>query len=112
MALEKFTYSPRINPNQTVNMRTRKAQFSDGYTQVSGDGINTRSQEWELTFMGKEDYIMAIKNFFDRHAGIYSFEWQPPLEALGLYRCEQYKPSPMGGGIYSLTATFIQAFKP
>ncbi|MBY5173665.1 phage tail protein, partial [Klebsiella variicola] len=27
-------------------------------------------------------------------------------------RCEQYKPVPLGGGNYSLSATFIQAFKP
>ncbi|MCY0567572.1 phage tail protein, partial [Klebsiella pneumoniae] len=48
MAIEIFTWSPRFNPQQTVNFRVRKAQFGDVYTQVSGDGINTRSQDWEL----------------------------------------------------------------
>ncbi|WP_181944600.1 phage tail protein, partial [Klebsiella pneumoniae] len=52
MAIEIFTWSPRVNPTQTVNFRTRKAQFGDGYAQVSGDGLNTRSQEWELNFVG------------------------------------------------------------
>lgn len=112
MALETFTWSPRVNPTQTVNMRTRKAQFGDGYTQVSGDGINPRSQEWDLTFIGPESYIQTIKQFLDQHEGIKSFVWKPPLEDSGLYRCEQYKPTPMGGGNYSLTATFTQAFKP
>ncbi|HHP1737599.1 TPA: phage tail protein, partial [Klebsiella pneumoniae] len=69
MAIEIFTWSPRVNPQQTVNFRVRKAQFGDGYAQVSGDGINTRSQDWELSFVGTEDYIRPIKQFFDRHAG-------------------------------------------
>ncbi|WP_289472363.1 phage tail protein, partial [Klebsiella pneumoniae] len=42
MAIEIFTWSPRVNPQQTVNFRVRKAQIGDGYAQVSGDGINTR----------------------------------------------------------------------
>ncbi|WP_240327945.1 phage tail protein, partial [Klebsiella pneumoniae] len=101
-----------VNPTQTVSFRTRKAGFGDGYTQVSGDGLNPRSQEWELNFVGTEDYILPIKQFLDRHGGTKSFQWTPPLEDIGLFRCEQYKPVPMGGGNYSLSATFIQGFKP
>ncbi|HIH9438977.1 TPA: tail fiber domain-containing protein [Klebsiella variicola subsp. variicola] len=36
MAIEIFTWSPRVNPQQTVNFRVRKAQFGDGYAQVAG----------------------------------------------------------------------------
>lgn len=112
MTLETFTWSPRVNPTQTVSMRVRKAQFGDGYIQASGDGINTRSQEWDLNFVGTESYIEEIKAFLDSHEGYRAFQWKPPLEPLGLYRCEQYKPTPMGGGNFALTATFLQAFKP
>lgn len=112
MAIETFTWSPRVNPTQTVTMRVRKAQFGDGYTQVAGDGINPRSQEWELNFIGTEAYIRPIKQFLDRHEGRRAFAWTPPLEDQGLYRCEQYKPSPLGGGNYTLSATFTQAFAP
>lgn len=112
MAIETFNWSPRVNPMQTVSFRTRKAQFGDGYQQVSGDGLNPRGQQWDLNFVGTEDYIAAIKSFLDRQGGIRAFQWKPPLEPLGLYRCEEYKPTPMGGGNYSLTATFEQAFKP
>jgi phage-related protein len=83
MAIEIFTWSPRVNPQQTVNFRVRKAQFGDGYAQVSGDGINTRSQDWELSFVGTEDYIRPIKQFLDRHAGTRAFQWTPPLEEVG-----------------------------
>ncbi|PMC12767.1 phage tail protein, partial [Klebsiella aerogenes] len=43
--------------------------------QVSGDGLNPRSQEWELNFVGTEDYIRPIKQFLDRHGGTKSFQW-------------------------------------
>lgn len=112
MAIETFTWSPRIDAQAEVKNRVRKAQFGDGYTQVSGDGLNTRSQEWSLSFVGSEDYIQAIREFLDRMAGSKSFLWKPPLYPLGLWRCEDYKPRAMGGDIYSLDATFIQEFKP
>ncbi|MEL2282405.1 phage tail protein, partial [Klebsiella pneumoniae] len=71
--------SPRGTPQQTFNFRVRKAQFGDGYAQVSGDGINPRSQDWERSFVGTEDYIRPIKQFFGRHAGPRAFQWPPPL---------------------------------
>ena len=112
MAIETFEWSPRISPEQTVTMRVKEAQFGDGYAQVSGDGINPRSQSWDLSFVGTEQYIKEIKQFFDRHQGRISFQWTPPLEDTGLYRCKEYRPSPLGGGNWSLTAAFIQAFAP
>ena len=86
MAIEIFTWSPRVNPTQTVNFRTRKAQFGDGYVQVSGDGLNTRSQEWELSFVGTEDYIRPIKQFLDRNGCTKSFQCTPPHEDVGPIR--------------------------
>ena len=65
-----------------------------------------------LSFVGTEDYIRPIKQFLDRHAGTRAFQLTPPLEEVGLYGCERSKPVPLGGEIYSLSATFIQAFKP
>ncbi|XTZ40274.1 phage tail protein [Salmonella enterica] len=113
MAVETFTWCPRINASQEVTFTTRKAQFGDGYAQVAGDGINTRSQQWSLSFVGNETLIGAIKDFLDRHQGVKSFQWKPPLEPLGLYRCEEgYKPTALGAGKYSLDVTFTQAFAP
>lgn len=112
MATEEFTWCPRINAEQEVTFRTRSAQFGDGYKQVSGDGINTRSQKWTLEFTGDEGYIIAIKAFLDRHQGTKSFAWRPPLESLGLYRCNTYTPTALGAGKHSLSATFEQAFAP
>ncbi len=112
MAIETFTWCPRIDAQADVKYRMRKAQFGDGYEQVSGDGLNNRSQEWSLNFVGDESYIQDIREFLDRMAGTTSFQWKPPLYPLGLWRCEGYKPKALGAGLFALDATFIQAFKP
>lgn len=112
MAIETFTWCPRVNAQQEVSFRTRKAQFGDGYTQVAGDGLNTRSQAWTLEFTGNEAYISAIKAFLDRHGGTKSFQWTPPLESAGLYRCAGYKPTPLGNKKYNLSVTLEQAYAP
>jgi phage-related protein len=41
-----------------------------------------------------------------------AFQWTPPLEPLGLYRCAGYKPTPLGNKKYNLSVTFEQAFAP
>lgn len=112
MALQTFSWCPRLNATSDTKFRTRTVQFGDGYTQVSGDGLNPRSQEWTLSFTGSEDYIKAIKDFLDAHGGTRAFQWQPPLEDIGLYRCDSYKPTALGNKKYTLDATFKQAFKP
>ncbi|MDW3780578.1 phage tail protein [Kluyvera cryocrescens] len=112
MAIEEFTWCPRINAEADTNFRVRKAKFGDGYEQVSGDGLNPKSQEWTLNFTGDQTYISAIKSFLDEHNGTKAFQWKPPLEQLGLYRSETYKPTALGSGKFNLEVTFIQAFRP
>lgn len=112
MALEEFTWCPQTQSPGTTTLRTRTAQFGDGYKQVSGDGLNGKSQAWDLVFTGPESEIRAIRDFLDRHQGYRSFAWRPPLEDLGLYQAGEYKLQPLGARRYTLTATFTQAFHP
>lgn len=112
MAIETFTWCPRVNAQADVKHRVRKAEFGDGYTQRSGDGINTRTQDWTLSFVGTETYIEEILTFLDRMGGTKAFQWKPPLYPLSLFTCEEYKPVAMGAGIFSLEVTFNQAFAP
>ncbi|QXO55867.1 phage tail protein [Morganella morganii] len=112
MMIETFTWCPRVNPVEEVTYKTRKAKFGDGYEQVSGEGINSRNQKWSLEFAGNDEYITGIRRFIDNHGGVRAFQWRPPLEPLGLYRCEDPKLTPLGGNNYSLSITFTQAFKP
>ncbi|AVK38726.1 phage tail protein [Morganella morganii] len=110
--IETFTWCPRVNPTEDITYKIRRAKFGDGYEQVSGDGINARSQKWSLEFTGRGEYITAIRQFIDLHGGIKAFQWKPPLEPVGLYRCADHKLTPLGGDNYSLSLTFTQAFKP
>ncbi|WP_272681817.1 phage tail protein [Providencia sp. PROV129] len=108
--IETFTWCPRINAQIDTTFRTKKAQFGDGYTQTAGDGINTRSDNASFEFVGKEAMIKQIVAFFDRHEGYKAFIFTPPLREKGLFRCEAYKTSALGAGVYSVLATFIEAF--
>ncbi|MBV4486952.1 phage tail protein [Pseudomonas sp. SWRI153] len=112
MTIETFSWVPKIEPVGNVEFRLKSAKFGDGYQQVAADGINNKSQSWPLAFVGDEARIKAIVQFLDRHAGATPFYWTAPLGEPALYRCKGYQPTPMGAGLFTLAATFEQAFHP
>ncbi|CAG9184298.1 phage tail protein [Cupriavidus respiraculi] len=112
MATETFTWRPVNTAAGQVTLRTRTAQFGDGYSQAVGDGLNNKVQSWPLQFAGLKAEIQAIQDFLDRHGGYRSFLWTPPLGVQGMYRVPEYSPAADKGGIYTLSATFVQAFAP
>lgn len=111
MALETFTWSPRLGASGTEDERVRSAQFGDGFAQVVGDGINAVTHRWPLTFTGSEDYVREIRDFLRRHGKTKAFLWTPPLGELGLYmRSEMVLTG--NGRVYSLAVTFETAYHP
>jgi phage-related protein len=112
MAIETFVWCPKTEAQGTTTQRVRTSQFGDGYAQVVGDGINGKSQSWNLTFVGKEAVTREIRDFLDSHRGYKSFLWTPPLGDLGLYRAEEYQLTGNGAGVYTITVTFNEAFAP
>jgi phage-related protein len=56
--------------------------------------------------------VQQIMAFLDRHAGAKAFLWTTPLGELGLFTCKNPAPTPMGGEVFKLTATFERAFQP
>ena len=109
---ETFTWCPMANTTGQATFRIRKAQFGDGYAQRVVDGINNKVMSWPLTFRGKSAYIADIKAFLDRQQGATPFYFTPPGDVQGLYICESYNVQPMGGDMYTLSATFLQDFTP
>lgn len=95
-----------------ATFRVRRAQFGDGYSQEAANGINNKVQSWPLQFAGSEDEMQAIIDFFDACAGYRSFLWTPPLGKQGLYKVALYTPSPLGGPVYTISATFEEKFAP
>jgi phage-related protein len=63
MAIETFTWCPRINAEADTNFRVRKAQFGDGYEQVSGDGLNTRTSSGRLTSLATKPTFLPLSLF-------------------------------------------------
>ncbi|CAB3838233.1 hypothetical protein LMG26686_01312 [Achromobacter mucicolens] len=109
---ERFVWKASGQPTGTVTFRRLTAQFGDGYRQVAGDGINKKVQSWPLTFSGTKQEIQAVISFLDRHAGIASFLWTPPMGVEGYYEAPAYSLNSVGGDVYTVSATFNQIFKP
>ncbi|WP_446471090.1 phage tail protein [Xenorhabdus stockiae] len=117
MALEEFTYIPRVNPIGDITQRVRTVQFGDGYTQRSGSGLNNEHQSWTVSFVGNLDYIEEIRQFLIRHAGYRAFTWRNPMSKLGLYVCQGHRVTAMGMNsrqeqMYQLSAAFETSYQP
>ena len=113
MATRTFTWQPAgPGAHSDTTLRTRDVQFGDGYGQSVRDGLNNKVQQWPLKFVGDRDTIKAIMNFLDQHAGATSFYWTPPLGDLGFYKAAKYSSGPEAKGVYSLSVTFQQVFRP
>jgi phage-related protein len=112
MAVEMFTWCPGIDAASAPEYRTRSSKFGDGYEQVVGDGINNRVDSWSLTFVVGKATALEIKAFLDCHGNFKSFFWTPPLGEQSFWRATAPTVSPKGAGIYTLTTTFTQSFKP
>ncbi|MTZ15111.1 phage tail protein [Pseudomonas sp. JL972] len=111
MALETFTWSPRLGATGTEDERTRETAFADGYTQVVGEGINSTTHSWPLAFTGSPEYLQPIRDFLRRHGKAKAFLWTPPLGELGLYRRGEITLTGHGR-VFTLAVTFATAYHP
>lgn len=105
-----FTWKVERDIDTTIDYRVNTAQFGDGYKQTSSEGVNTKNEQYDITVHGNEAVAQQIMNFFDEHQGYKSFFWKPPLGKLSLFTCVNPKPVPKGGGLYTITGTFVKSF--
>jgi len=112
MAIEIFTWPTQRGDSPEITYRVRTSQFGSGYKQTAGDGPNNKEDFYPITVIGQKAMALEIMGFLDRHAGAKAFLWTTPLGELGLFTCINPVPTPIGGGIYKLTATFNRAFQP
>ena len=111
MALKTFGWSPLNGPTGDLSRRTRTAQFGDGYEQVTGDGMNSERQSWPLTFTDPWEDVKPIIDFLREHGETRAFKWVNPLYELGLYRATQLKTTALGFGNWTVTVTFVTAYR-
>ncbi|WP_085696271.1 phage tail protein [Pseudomonas sp. B26(2017)] len=118
--MDTFTWCVRVGSSGTITQRTWSNDFGDGYSQAGGIGINTKSESWDISAVGRlktattaGDQLQEIRDFLDAQEGYKSFLWTPPGGDQGYYRApDGYKIDTQGVGIYTLTATFNQVFNP
>jgi phage-related protein len=112
MAIETFKWPTQPGDAPDINYRTRTSQFGSGYKQIVGDGPNNKECSYPITFTGSKAKVQEVMAFFDRHGGTKAFLWTPPLGGIGMFICSKPVPTPMGGTVFRITATFEQAFRP
>lgn len=112
MAIETFAWATQNGDSPTFEYRTRESRFGGGYKQVVGDGPNNKEDSYPITHTGSKARALEIMAFFDRHGGAKAFLWTTPLGEPGLFTCKDPIPTPVGGGVFKLTATFERAFHP
>lgn len=109
----KFTWCNDLDGNsQNTSFKVLQSSFGDGYTQRTSVGINNRSSTWAYKRTEKKEVIMQIKAFFDAHKGADSFLWDSPLDGEVRVVAGDYMPISLGGGMWSISTTFTQDFKP
>lgn len=115
MAIEKFPWSVQAASQPTLKSKDviRKAQFGDGYAQVTGSGLNDEQLTFSYSFTGKPDKGLLIYAFLRRHK-TKSFSFQPPFGELTLWRVEadSLQKVVKNKTVMIISATFEQAFAP
>lgn len=114
---DTFNFDIRAEPAGDVMFRTLKAEFGDGYSQAAADGINNKTEQWAIEAVGCwvtgtpiGHPVKQIADFLDLQQGFNAFNWTPPAGVAGLYRCDGYRKTSIGGGLYTIAATFYQVF--
>lgn len=114
MPLDVFSPTHQPSPQGTrraVKRRVNTAQFGDGYSQRSGDGLNTSPRtytaSWGAIAAAEAETYEA---FFDAHKST-PFLWTPPLEsAERKWIAGDSDQGYLGGSTVSLTCTFTEVF--
>lgn len=103
---------PQTAPTGQGRFAVQEIQFGDGYIGTMEEGLNNHRRTWPVSYKGSIAEIEAIEDFFKLHGGSISFQWVPPMGAMGLWRVTEYDMIPESGDNATITATFKESFKP
>lgn len=98
--------------DMTQQMRVRRVQFGDGYSQRAEDGLNAQPQEWRLNWAAIPDATAeALRLFFKERGGVRIIDWTPFGQAVALkWTNGPFKSKPSGYGISDCSVTLTQEF--
>lgn len=110
--LSAFSYTPSYGSSIAAELKLRKAQFGDGYTQRSAVGINNTGEAWSLVFATTPLGTMeAIRDFFKARSNGTSFLWAP-YDGSGLIKviCPKWNIVASGFNTYDISCEFEQVY--
>lgn len=109
-----FTYTPDFGVSAGYAPRVRVVAFGDGYEQRQADGINARTDTWDLTFQSRTNAdTAAILQFLELRAGVEAFDWTPPNEASAIrVVCRQWNKTVDRYNLNTVTAQFVRVYEP
>lgn len=114
--MSSFVWFPDPGATKTPKARVIDIQFGDGYCQRQSYGLNSVSQEWNLSFSNRpQSESDAIDSFLSSMGGVQAFDFTPPDQSSPIKvicRSGNWSKQVLIGSIYNLTAKFEQVFEP
>jgi len=120
---ERFSYKVKADQAGQTDYSILSAPMGDGYVQRAGNGINSRSDRWNLTARGMfglppqacgmigQD-IDGILGFIDRHQGYKAFQWTAPDGTDAWWYCLGVAKVKEATNVMSLQFTFNRTYTP
>ena len=104
-----FIWTHDWDATLTEEPMQNRAEFGDGYSQVTGAGINNNPRRWALTFNNRDEAeVNAIVAFLRaHHAG---FDWTDPDGLPGRWECLDWRSIRQKALLKSFSATFVEVF--
>lgn len=109
-------FVPTVEPSPGTRLKPKvkvlKAEFGDGYTQTTADGMNNIRYElalrWEILTPDQCDPMVA---FFEARKGYERFTYEANDDTkVRVWTCEDWERTKVQGGHWELTATFVENF--
>ena len=111
-----LSFIPPLDPSPSTGRKTAfkilAAEFGDGYSQPTPDGINHRRRSLSLSWdVLTDDQADEIAGFLDARGGTEPFYYTPPRENMPTkWICEEFTDDVQDGGYRKIAATFKQSF--
>ena len=106
-----FTIVADYGASESFEPRVLVANFGDGYTQRSADGINNLPRKWPLSFSVSPTVGQEIIDFLKTANGVQSFDWTPPIGAAGKWLCKSWSRRLTTFGTHDVSAEFVEVFE-
>jgi phage-related protein len=111
-----LSFYPPIDPSPStgrkVEFKILEADFGEGYSQPTRDGVNHRRRTLTLTWDALTDeQAEEISGFLFDRGGDETFYYTPPRETKPVkWTCKDYSDDVQSGGYRKISATFVQSF--